>query len=264
MMKKLEYVQYSVVLAVTGTWKSTSREKLYNELGWESLNLRPDIGANVLFYFARLLTTSQPIPPLPQSNYCLRRPATIGQVRLRTMSFVASFYPNCLLEWNKLDLEIRQLPTLSTFEKKLFSLIRPLPQPVYSIHDPKGLVIPTQFRVGLSKLNLHKFMHDFKDTANPMCSINDGIANTDHFLLLCHGNDVQRKDLLDALNSTLRPQGLSNISNEALLEILLYGDETLPLMSMTLKLELSIYTQQNALIEAMLCFLQHTSSVLSA
>ena len=38
-MEKLESVQYSTVLAVTGAWKGTSREKLYNELSWESLNL---------------------------------------------------------------------------------------------------------------------------------------------------------------------------------------------------------------------------------
>ena len=40
MMEKLESVQHSAALAVTGAWKGTSREKLYNELGWESLNLR--------------------------------------------------------------------------------------------------------------------------------------------------------------------------------------------------------------------------------
>ena len=39
-MEKLESVQYSAALAVTGAWRGTSREKLYNELGWESLNLR--------------------------------------------------------------------------------------------------------------------------------------------------------------------------------------------------------------------------------
>ena len=38
-MEKLESVQYSAALAVTGAWKGTSRDKLYDELGWESLNL---------------------------------------------------------------------------------------------------------------------------------------------------------------------------------------------------------------------------------
>ena len=156
------------------------------------------------------------------------------------MSFGASFYPNCLSEWNKLDSEIRQLPTLGLFKKKLFSLIRPLHQPVYSTHDWKGLAILTQLRVGLSKLNLHKFKQNFKDTVNSMFSINDGIEDTEHFLVLCHSYDVQRQDVLDAINSTLEPQGLSNLSNEALHEIILYGDERLPLKSNTMVLEAKI------------------------
>ena len=39
-MEKLESVQYSAARAVTGTWRGTSREKLYTELGWESLSSR--------------------------------------------------------------------------------------------------------------------------------------------------------------------------------------------------------------------------------
>ena len=163
-----------------------------------------------------------------------------GNKRYFVKSLVFGFKPNCLSEWNKLDSEIRQLPTLGMFKKKLFSLIRPLPQPVYSIHDPKGFAILTQLHVGLSKINLHKFKHNFKDTGNPMCSINDGIEDTEHFLLLCHSYEVQRQDLLDTINPILEPQGLSNLSNKALLKILLYGDERLPLESNTMVLEAAI------------------------
>ena len=49
-MEKLESVQYSAALAITGAWKYTSREKLYNELGWESLNLRRWSRRLTLFY----------------------------------------------------------------------------------------------------------------------------------------------------------------------------------------------------------------------
>ena len=34
---RLEQTQYSTVLAVSGTWRGTIRQKLYKELGWESL-----------------------------------------------------------------------------------------------------------------------------------------------------------------------------------------------------------------------------------
>ena len=39
-MEKLESVQCSAALAVTGACKGTYRRQIYDELGWESLNLR--------------------------------------------------------------------------------------------------------------------------------------------------------------------------------------------------------------------------------
>ena len=49
-MDKLDPVQYSAALAVTGTWRSTSREKLYDQLRWESLNLHRWSRRLLLFY----------------------------------------------------------------------------------------------------------------------------------------------------------------------------------------------------------------------
>ena len=40
LVDKLESVQYSAALAITGTLRGTSRDKQYLELGWESLNSR--------------------------------------------------------------------------------------------------------------------------------------------------------------------------------------------------------------------------------
>ena len=40
LMAKIESIQYKAALAITGTWKGTSRLKLYNELGFESLSGR--------------------------------------------------------------------------------------------------------------------------------------------------------------------------------------------------------------------------------
>ena len=39
-MEEIERVQYQAGLAVTGAWKGSSRVKLYEELGWESLSDR--------------------------------------------------------------------------------------------------------------------------------------------------------------------------------------------------------------------------------
>ena len=40
LMNSLESTQYRAALAVSGAWKGTSRSKLYDELGWETLDQR--------------------------------------------------------------------------------------------------------------------------------------------------------------------------------------------------------------------------------
>ena len=37
-MEEIECIQYQAAIAVTGTWKGSSRARLYKELGWESLS----------------------------------------------------------------------------------------------------------------------------------------------------------------------------------------------------------------------------------
>ena len=96
LMEKLESVQYSSALAVTGAWRGSSREKLYAELGWESLSCRRWSRRLTLFYnIVNHLTpkyTLDPIPPLHQSQYSLRKPNVIGRIRARTEKFQSSFY----------------------------------------------------------------------------------------------------------------------------------------------------------------------------
>ena len=172
--------------------------------------------------------TRHPIPQLEQPVYSLREHHVIGQIKARTERFKNSFYPNCLNEWDKLLPEVRQAPSLSVFKSKILAQIRPPSKLVYGIHDPKGLAILTQLRVGLSKLNFHKFRHNFRDTIDPMCPANDGVEDTEHYLLLCQSYEEPRRELLNGLNAILPPCDISNLSNELLIELILYGNERLP------------------------------------
>ncbi len=155
----------------------------------------------------------------------------IGQICARTDKFKSSFYPNCLSEWENIDPEIRNASSLGIFKAKLNKIIRSTPKQVFGIHDPKGLAALTQLRVGLSALNFHKFRHNFSDTLNPMCPINDGVEDTEHFLLHCHSHHLQRNNLLNRVQAILLSNGLSNLSNEELVSIILYGDIRLPFES---------------------------------
>ena len=99
---------------------------------------------------------------------------------------------------------------------------------VFGIHDPIGLSYLLQIRVGLSKLNFHKFKHNFRDIVNPMCPMIDGIEDTEHFLLLCPSFDIQRQDLLAGVAELLRQfVQIGTLPNNVLVEYFLYGNEEL-------------------------------------
>ena len=117
------------------------------------------------------------IPPLHQSEYSLRNQAVSGQLRPRTERFKSSFNPSCLAEWNSLDHLIKASSTVSNFKAKLLVLFRPTAKSVYGMHDPGDLSYLTQSRVSLSKLNLHKFKHNFKNSIDALCPLNDPIES---------------------------------------------------------------------------------------
>ena len=86
----------------------------------------------------------------------------------------------------------------------------------------------TQLRVGLSKLNFHKFKHNIRDTINQMCPTSNGVDDTEHFLLLCPSFDDQQRNLLAGIEQLLRLfVQITNLSNNALTQLLLYGDMVL-------------------------------------
>ena len=130
LMEKLESVQYSAALAVSGAWRGTSREKLYAELGWESLSSRRWNGRLTLFY--KIINnmspayTKDPIPQLQQSQYALHKQDVFGRIRARTERFQSSFYPSCLSDWNDLLREIRFATTIAIFKKSFCPLSAPL------------------------------------------------------------------------------------------------------------------------------------------
>ena len=127
-----------------------------------------------------------------------------------------------------LDPEIRLAPSVGVFKKKLLSIIRPPVNSTFGILDPTGLSYLTQLRVGLSKLNFHKLKYNFRDTLNPVCPVNDGIEDTEHFLLLCPSFVEPRRDLLAGVFALLRPSGYTDLQNRSLVQILLYGCKSFP------------------------------------
>ena len=60
-----------------------------------------------------------------------------------------------------------------------------------------------------------------------MCPTNDGIEDTEHFLLLCPSFVMHRRDLLTSVLALVRPFGYISLSNKDLTQLLLFGGKYL-------------------------------------
>ena len=70
--------------------------------------------------------------------------------------------------------------------------------------------------------------------------LNDGIEDTEHFLLLCNSFREQRFSLLAGVNDVLEACGHSKSADINMLQILLYGNKHLPLEANKMILNLTI------------------------
>ena len=128
-MKEIESVQYQAALAVTGTWKGSNREKIYNELGWESLHLRRYFRRITQFFkIMNGLTPQYLVDPIPMPRrHLFGRHVTndIYCFSYRNDRFLYSFYPDAVNSWNALDADVRKTETLSGFKKIIMKSIQP-------------------------------------------------------------------------------------------------------------------------------------------
>ena len=80
----------------------------------------------------------------------------------------------------------------------------------------------------ISLLLKHKFQHNFLDTINPLCSCCLEVESTCHYLLRCSSFACFRKSLLDNIINLIGT--VSNLSDDNLVQLLLYGDKIYSLM----------------------------------
>ena len=221
---KIDSVQYKAALAITGAIQGTSRGKLYQELGLESLKSRRCYKR--LSCMLKIMKKEAPnylINLIPRCEQTIRtRNNNIPIYHCRTDCFKYSFFPSTLNEWFKLDDSIRNSESIEIFKSKLLSLIRPVQSNIYIIFDEKGLKLLTRLRLGLSHLNEHKFRHNFHDCLNPLCSCSLEIENTSHYLLHCHHFSNRRIDLMNSVNSII--PNFESMNDNMKKDILLYGD----------------------------------------
>ena len=88
----------------------------------------------------------------------------------RTDIFKNSFFPYTIIEWNKLDIDIRKSKSYATFRNTLLKLGRPIQRAIYSISNPAAVGLKLLTCHGLSHLNEHRLTTTFK-TALTLCVV---------------------------------------------------------------------------------------------
>ena len=172
--EKLEKVQYSAALIITGVIKGFSRELLYQELGLESLCGRrwyPKLG-----FFYKIV---KDLAPLYLQSYLLLDNETTYNTKsslrntikifaTRTSTFRAAFFPYCTKEWNQLNDDIKKIESIKKFKKMLIKVSRTKENAVFGVSDIYGIKLLTCLR--FSYLYENKFRHNFNDAIKPMCN----------------------------------------------------------------------------------------------
>ena len=128
-MSRLESVQYRAAKVVSGALHFTSKEKLYSELGWETINERGNLlGLNFVhkihFHETRpLVRNCMPMLNL-QDNYEIRNKDVYVPFPHKGDKFKLSYFPNTTKLWNSIPTQI-QLKPLDEFKIDIKKEIKP-------------------------------------------------------------------------------------------------------------------------------------------
>ena len=223
LMDLVEQVQYKAALIVSGCWQGTSRVKLYDELGWESLADRR-WGRRMTLYYKILngQTPSYLFEHIPDNapNVTLRT-FTQKAPFSRTDRYDNSFFPFCINNWNNLDSSIRCSSSLGNFKTSINDFIRPKSNSFYSIRDKAGIKLLTRIRVTFSDLRDHRFNHKF-NCVDPTCRCGLEDETPVHYFLCCPCYNTLRTDYLSKI-SEIVGSDISILPNDHLTHLLMYG-----------------------------------------
>ena len=153
-INKVESVQYNAALAITGAIKGTNKERMYHELGFESL--ADGRWFRKMYTFWKIVkgicpTYLQNYLPVIQHSRNPTRQNLFSAIPSKTYYFGNSIFPYSANQWNNLDPVIRSIVKSSMFKKSLLKFIIPSQTYVYNVNDYVSLKLLTRLRLNLSK-----------------------------------------------------------------------------------------------------------------
>ena len=230
-MEKVEKIQYQAALAITGAWQGSSRSKIYDELGWETLsdrrNYRRVLQIHKIINNNTISYLKDKLPANCKEMFSGIIRTTFHAIICKSNRYKNSFFPDAVASWNLL-MEIfnyKVAPSIGVLKNDITSLIHPEEKNVFKIHDPAGLRYLFQLRGGLSPLKGHKWCRNFIDTRSGVCHCNQGIEYTSHFLLSCPSYVIQRVTLVSNVNEILLKANTNHAESQ--LQLYLSGDPSI-------------------------------------
>ena len=211
---------YHAALAITGSWKGTSLNKINDELGWEQSST-DCCWCRRLFHFYKIQNNltppylKDPIPPIRSHLFGSLSVNVINEIKCKSKSYSNSFYPDNIRCSNKIGSELRNYPNLKSFKLGILALVRP--KRIFDIHDPIGMKLLFQLRVGLSPLYAHKKNHNFSDK----CDVCQRTENLEHFFLYCIRFTETRRTFLNSV-LTLNVN-FNQLNPQNKIQLLFYG-----------------------------------------
>ena len=202
--QKLESIQYNACLAITGAMRGTSKEKLYQELGLESLQLRRWYRKLGMFY--KIFKSKSPqylskLIPEKTSPYVTRNADNVFLFNIKHNFYKNSFFPSSIIEWNNLNLQLSNSENFGIFKNNILKFIRPKANSFFNCCNLQGIRLVTRLPLELNHLRERKCKYNFQNCLNPLCSCGSSIESTSHFLLHCPAFHDKRHTLLNTLNN---------------------------------------------------------------
>ena len=145
--ENVESIQYNAAVAITGTIRDISKEKLFEELELESLQHRRRY--RKLYCFYEILKDQSPkylfnIIPKLNRPYPRRNANDIPHFKVKHSFLKNTFFMSVIIEWNKLDPEIQNAPSHNIFKKNIIKFIRPTANNIFGSHNLKGITCLTR------------------------------------------------------------------------------------------------------------------------
>ena len=126
LMGKVEGIQYQATLAITGAWQGSSRSKLYEELGWESLSerrwCRHILQIHKIASFNTPSYLKDKLPPHRRPLYSQNNNNnTFYGIKCRSSRYMRSFCPGAITSCNNVITHFNNISSINNL-KDIFGI----------------------------------------------------------------------------------------------------------------------------------------------